>query len=280
MSAEKEFSYPAPGEWETARWWEYPFLAFIAGFGVFLLLQAVGSTEQSEWSKAIFFISLGLTSVLMCVHLLLLIRQSHNKPPVLSRVSVTDGRLSIKSARPIELTNIAMLLCGTVAASVFIVTVPSGEMDLPLTDGQRTFFPFFAGAALVYGVIDLLRSVTQAPIGRLIITPTEISFKRTFAGRTTLNFSDITDVTVPAGGRSKVSSVSVKCGPEGSGQGAGLDPRWPSVGAAATFWLVRFYHRHPELRDELADHRVIDRIESGGLLDPEDPKARMAMRTM
>ncbi|WP_330178981.1 hypothetical protein OHB26_20990 [Nocardia sp. NBC_01503] len=55
---------------------------------------------------------------------------------------------------------------------------------------------------------------------------------------------------------------------------ASLDAQWPSIGASATYWLVRFYFQHPELRDELADRRATDRIRSYGLVGPDEPIVR------
>ncbi|MFC6011263.1 hypothetical protein [Nocardia lasii] len=40
-----------------------------------------------------------------------------------------------------------------------------------------------------------------------------------------------------------------------------------SVGAAATFQLLRFYHEHPALRPELGDERAVDRLLSYRLLE-------------
>ena len=39
------------------------------------------------------------------------------------------------------------------------------------------------------------------------------------------------------------------------------------LGPLPTFWLMDFYHRHPELRDELSDARVLRRLRDGSLVE-------------
>ncbi|MFC4126032.1 hypothetical protein [Nocardia rhizosphaerae] len=276
MNSDAVADYPKPAEWDFSRWTDWLATVFFGGMGIFVLLQVPGSMSSHQWIRVAFFVSLGLGTLAMGV-----------LPWAYSRKSLSGARLSI-DGRGVLIDETAILgrltmvstSCLSFGAVVFIVWMPSGSLGLPLTGGQRVFFPIVAGVIAVYGLIELARAVAQAPIGRLVMTPEEVSFKQTSKGRITLAWSDISEIALPTGKALKWHSVSVKCDHAGPGRGASLDARWPSIGCAATYWLVRFYQRHPELREELADRRVIDRIESGGLLDPDDPKARMALRSM
>lgn len=276
MKSDTFMDYPSPDDWGMPGWVLYGGTLFIGGFGVFVLWQLPGSVSAQEWIQVAFFAALGISLLAMAAMPWSFRRRSLRG----ANIAVTDRGILIGQTSLLSIFSLASAGCMTLAALIFIRWVPSGALELPLTEGQRVFFPFAAGAVAVYGAIDVIAAIRYAPIGSLVLTSEEISFKRTATGRITLSWTDVIDVTIPSGSARKVHGISVKCGPQGSGRGANLDARWPSIGPAATFWLVRFYHRHPELRDELADHRVIDRIDSGGLLDPDDPKARMALRSM
>ena len=76
--------------------------------------------------------------------------------------------------------------------------------------------------------------------------------------------------TVWASNEERVAGVASTISTVGS-TALGADGAVTTIGAAATYHLLRFYHDHPQLRDELADHRAVDRIRSFRLMDQMNP---------
>ncbi|NNH73966.1 hypothetical protein HLB23_29630 [Nocardia uniformis] len=276
MSDSKSSEYPIPYQWQSSRWVFYLGGFAFGGFGSFLWLQLPNSIANNEWLRSSFFLFAGLSAWFLGLLGAASIFQAKQTQVHSSSMKNADGRTVINAALGMRLSQYIFTISTVIGGSIFCLGLWSNTLDLPLSGGQRVFFPLVILIAVIFSLVDTVRIVVQAPIGNLVLAPDSLSFKQTFKGKSTVAWRDIVDVAIASHKSSKDRCdvlVTFRTD-ESVTRTVSLDAHWPSIGGAATYWLVRFYFTHPELREELSDHRAIDRIRSYRVLDPNEPIVR------
>lgn len=187
-----------------------------------------------------------------------------------------DGSLVVPPARGYRLAALLSMGCAGPGCLLFSVGTWTDTLDLPLSPGQRAIFPpmLFVIALVSFGHTIFYVMWRRAQV--LEVSPAQI----------------VLPVAVPLSWKVRwVDLKSVQMGPSQLGNAViRLEVRQPgrqpvkkrniyaerfSIGAAATYHLLRFYHDHPQLREELADHRAADRIRSYRLMDSDEPDSKV-----
>ena len=138
---------------------------------------------------------------------------------------------------------------------LYVIFVPRGRVDLPLSRGEQIFSPILVGLLVVFAAGAVIAYVVRGP-GHLKLTPHGFEVVELITTRRG-DWSDLSEITDHAPGKSahqpivlvfKQKTVIIQ-------NASGYVP-----GGAALYWMVRHYWLHPEDRLELTDERAIERL--------------------
>jgi hypothetical protein len=143
---------------------------------------------------------------------------------------------------------------------LFVIFVPRGDIDIPMSRGLQIFSPGLMGFAVVVAIIGLISAWRRGGIGYLKLTRSGID-NANIAFTKSVVWDDIVDVTDTAETK-RTRKAIVLCLRDGSEEVIeGADLYVPR--GAALYWMVRHYWRHPDDRSELTDGRAVDRLRDG-----------------
>ncbi|GAA1480981.1 hypothetical protein GCM10009624_14210 [Gordonia sinesedis] len=141
-----------------------------------------------------------------------------------------------------------------------------GWVRLPIVDGTRSdpLVAFVIGVVSAVSVLRYLRFATD----HLRLSADGLDLPRT---RATVSWNDITEVApVPVRGDRRIGAwISLNAG---ATRREHIRVDQYSIGASATFWLIDFFWRHPELREELNDGRALQRLRTGSVVEEEEER--------
>lgn len=166
---------------------------------------------------------------------------------------------------------LTLLACsGSLVGVLVCLGFPSGDAVLPMDSGQRLFFAPVAACCsalmLTYAVLYLARRNSR----RITLSPSGIQIPKAVPIQSEIRWSDLK--SVEAEHRTNATGV-IRLASRGRQPSEIVENRIYaerlSMGAAATYWLIQFYHQHPEFRDELSDERSLTRLLSYGVVEQE-----------
>lgn len=256
---------------------EYLGIVVLGGFGIFLMYHCVVSTFEQEWWRTAFFLFGSL--VMIGSPFWIAVSYTGRRRIHVDHATILggDGSLVVPTARGYVPAVLLSIGCAGPAGILLSVGTWTNTLDLPLSPGQRAIFPpvLFIVALVSFGHTFFYTMWRRAQV--LEVSPSQI----------------VLPVAVPLSWKVRwVDLKTVQMGPSQLGNAViRLEVRQPggqpvkkrniyaerfSIGAAATYHLLRFYHDHPQLRDELADHRAVDRIRSYRLMDSDEPDSKVS----
>lgn len=140
---------------------------------------------------------------------------------------------------------------------LFVIFVPRGDIDIPMSRGMQIFSPALMGSAVVVAVLTLISAWRRGGMGYLKLTPVGID-NANVAFTKSVDWDDVVNVTDSAETK-RTRKAIVLCLQDGSEEIIGGADLYVPRGAAL-YWMVRHYWRHPEDRPELTDGRALDRL--------------------
>ena len=148
---------------------------------------------------------------------------------------------------------------------LFVIFVPQGVVDLPMSRAERIFEPILIGMLVFFAAAGLIAMARRRGLGHLRLTPhgfelVDILFTQRGS------WDDVTDVTDEAADkqvRHPIVVVMRDTKPVVIKNASGYAPS-----GAALYWMIRHYWKHPENRAELIDGRALERLRTEQF-DPE-----------
>jgi hypothetical protein len=144
---------------------------------------------------------------------------------------------------------------------VFIRYVPTGGLDIPLTRGERIFFPFGVAFIVFWAGLALISARSKGGFGYLKLTPDGFEVANVFFTTASGSWADVVEISDEAPPKNRERFPVVMIMKDGSPQvitGAnGFTPR-----GNALYWMIRHYWLHLENRIELTDGRALERLRS------------------
>jgi hypothetical protein len=151
---------------------------------------------------------------------------------------------------------IVLIPCGL----LFVIFVPRGDIDIPMSRGLQIFSPILMGFAVVVAIGGLISAWRRGGIGHLKLTESGID-NANIVFTKSVDWHDIVDVRDSAETK-RTRKAIVLCLRDGSEEVIeGADLYVPR--GAALYWMLRHYWRHPDDRSELMDGRAVDRLRDG-----------------
>jgi hypothetical protein len=143
---------------------------------------------------------------------------------------------------------------------LFVIFVPRGDIDIPMSRGMQIFSPALMGSAVVVAVITLISAWRRGGAGHLKLTPAGID-NANVAFTKSVDWDDVVNVTDSAETK-RTRKPIVLCLQDGSEEIIGGADIYVPRGAAL-YWMVRHYWHNPQDRPELTDGRALDRLREG-----------------
>lgn len=163
---------------------------------------------------------------------------------------------------------VALLAVGCWALSLGVWT---GTLEFDLSGRRGHAIPALTAVIGLLAVWMVVAILVRGTSGWLALSPAGIDSMDLGLTRNRIPWDDIDELTLAPQQRKKRQRVYFPDRLWLIRSGVGKRPlaisiNWP-MGNRAAYWLIHFYWSHPELRDELADDRVVDRIAAGRILD-------------
>lgn len=258
--------FPPPRELRgNLNGWAYVVIFLAAVLVTILLAQAIASLDSGEPLRPWFYTSTAVWVVSLLVMLSAFSRGRTRLEIKSTRFEHDQGGLVIRRSLAYE---IATILCsGSLAAACALLGIGthSDSLTLPL---HPPIPPWAALATAVAAFAYLVVYLTRPQAHRLVLRPGYIVFPTIIRPVKLLGWAAVSGVTI-------VSHNS--CQGTVRLESPSRNPRRPkreriraeklSIGSAATYWLIRFYHEHPELRTELSDERAVERLRSYAVVE-------------
>jgi hypothetical protein len=146
-----------------------------------------------------------------------------------------------------------------VSAALYVIFVPRGEVELPLTTpGREGRNLFLMWSLLTISAIGLIALIVRGGSGYLCVAPHGVENADVLHTRK-VSWDDIVDVTDEA---PKTPSRHPIVLVMKNNERPIVVPNASSysAGGAALYWMIRHYWKHPENRTELADGRALERL--------------------
>ncbi len=185
-----------------------------------------------------------------------------------TRVGCRGGELVAEHSLAHTATLTLMALSGAMVGVLICLGYPSEDAVLPMNSTQRWIFAPVAACCsalmLAYAVLYVARQRSR----RLRLSPSGIQVPKVVSFQSGIKWSDLK--SIEAEHRTNATGI-VRLESRGRQPSEAVKNRIYaerlSMGAAATYWLIRFYHQHPELRAELSDERALERLLSYGVVE-------------
>ncbi|MGV0644392.1 hypothetical protein ABQE44_13425 [Mycolicibacterium sp. XJ2546] len=167
-----------------------------------------------------------------------------------------SGTVLLSDLVGVWLVTIAFV-AAVVSGTLFVIFVPQGAVDLPLTSADRIFDPVLIGTMVIIAAAGLIGIAHRRGAGHLRLGPkgvenVDIVFIRQSSWD---DIIDITDESANKQDRHPIVFVIKNDKPIVVKNASGYAPS-----GAALYWMVRHYWKHPERRDELTDGRALERL--------------------
>jgi hypothetical protein len=238
---------------------------FVGGPGLLIGVVAVlvsALVDSDAYRLAVAIAGLGFL-VLAVTTLVQVNRTATRVRPDTSTVESVRIATHVHSGRVPLTTRLTTTATGGVMSAMLAFGLWTGIGDLPATPGQRlTLTPSFA----------LLALIAPVDLASVLIAERRVPFMLTAEGITIhgglrvrhLGWGSL--VAVEPGGRLSYEIRGSLILRRKHVSDVRIDVSRVGIGLPAMYWLLDFYIRHPELRDELGDGRCAQRIEDGSII--------------
>ncbi len=260
--------YPFPEGWggEGLTGMEWVGLVVFSPVGVYLVVSGIRTIEQYRWPTTAFLISSGVLFLCLCALAPTRQRTRGRLHVDGDEIAATAGRTVIAQSAATTLAMTGLLGCTIVAGS----TALAGDVlaELPASASARAPAPIVLAVIVAVTALYLPCYVLNKSIRRLTLTSRAVTVPRGLhLFPTSIAWADIVAITPLPLHESGTLRLDVRSYRHPTPRVLRVDVRFMKIGAPATYWLLRFYHEHPEHRGELNDHRAAERVRTYRLLD-------------
>ncbi|MHC9294424.1 hypothetical protein ACRCUN_18315 [Mycobacterium sp. LTG2003] len=231
------------------------FLCVLLGpFGVLCAVWTFVFIGRAEFLSAV--VALGFAVFTLGMVAMMVVVASRKVAP---RITCHDDGTTLRPDPRVDRYLTASTVGLFVAMAVYAVFAPLDMLDIPTPRDDQKYFVFTCAVGAVVGVFSVRHILRQRGTSRLRMSAGGIELGNTMstARRSWDELTEIADR--PRNGRKPSGTTYITTD---GGHTRVLPSDWYTPGGHALRDLVRFYWQHPEQRAELADGRVVQRLES------------------
>ncbi|WP_328391774.1 hypothetical protein [Nocardia sp. NBC_00416] len=260
--------FPPPRELRgNLNGWTYPAVFLVAVLATFLLAQAALALDSGEPLRPALHIA---TAAWVASYLPMLSATSRGR----SRIRIEGARfandqdaLVVRRSLGYEVALVVCFLSLAALCAIFGFGTWTHTLTVPL---QPLVPPWLALGTAALVLLYLCLYARRPEIRRLVLTPMHIVLPTKTSVGNMVSWTSIERIEVVSRNNSK---GTIRLSAPGRKPGRAVTKRIHaeklSIGSAATYWLIRFYHENPDLRAELTDDRAAERLRAYAVVVPE-----------
>ncbi|MBF6351287.1 MULTISPECIES: hypothetical protein [Nocardia] len=242
----------------------YPAVFLVAILATFLAAQSALSLDSGEPLRTALHIA---ATVWVASFLPMISATSRGRSRIRvdgARFASDRGALVVRRSLGYEIALVLCFLSPAALCAIYGIGVLTDNLTLRLPVS-----PWLAIAVAVVLLGYLAVYARRPEIRRLVLTPMHIVVPTKTSIGNRVSWTAVELVAVESRNNSK-GTIRI----ESPGRRPGrtrtkrIHAEKLSIGAAGTYWLIRFYHEHPEARAELSDDRAVERLRDYGVVDP------------
>jgi hypothetical protein len=243
---------PRPEHWDSENrrliWATIAFAVPIAPFAYWGVVAAL----RGHYLTAVVLLGLLVFPVLisLSLHLVAFGRTT-------LRASSDATGTTLRTARLLSGAFFIGLAAFVVSGVLFIIFLPAGALDIPVSRGWQIFSPILMAVAVVFAMIGLANGYRRGGLGYVELSPTGVAVANILT-TDSVGWSDVVDVK-DTSGATRTRKAVVLSSADGSEKVIdGADFYVPE--GVPFYWMVRHYWLHSEDRAELTDGRALKRL--------------------
>ncbi|MEU1983912.1 hypothetical protein [Nocardia sp. NPDC019395] len=258
--------FPPPRELRgNLNGWTYPAVFLVAILATFLLAQAGLTLDSGEPLLTAFHIS---AAVWVASFLPMLSATSRGRSRIRidgARFADDRGTLVVRRSLGYEVALVTSFLSLATFCAIFGIGTWTETLTLPLHPPIPSWLAI-AVAALLLGYLGLY--ARRPEIRRLVLTPMHIVLPTKTSIGNRVSWTEVEQIAVVSRNNSK-GTIRIQSPGRRAGRSTTkrIHAEKLSIGSAGTYWLIRYYHEHPEARAELSDNRAVERLREYGVVD-------------
>lgn len=271
-------------DWDALRRNQAALFALVVFAGVFVVLWGYHgclAVLDGRWLYALFYLPAALGWAAAAALTIAVVRlRSPRLSLSRSAWRYVPGRgVTMPASRAVVVCTAAVLGCTAFSGAVFAVGSWTGQLIFPMSSGQRGVFPYVAAALSLYSAGMLVWALVGGIRPPSIeCTPKSLTVNgfRNFQAIAWTDVATIIPVTTGKNAAIEVvlrddsrAEVSVRTSGTSGPQSARVQQPMAArnvdllgVGAHRLLEFLRFYVAHPDARDELADTRAGERLQT------------------
>lgn len=256
--------FPPPRELRgNLSGWTYPLVFLVAVLATFLAAQAALSLDSGEPLLTTLHIA---ATVWVTSFLPMISAASRGRSRIRingARFASDRGALVVRRSLGYEIAMVVCLLSPAVLCAVYGAGVWTGTLSLRLP------IPAWAAITVAVLLVGYLVLYAQRPeIRRVVLTPMHIVVPTTTSIGNRVSWTAVERVTAESPHNAKGTiRIDIPGRRPGTTRTKRIHAEKLSIGAAGTYWLIRYYHEHPEARAELSDDRAVERLRNYRVVD-------------
>ncbi|GGL34719.1 hypothetical protein [Nocardia jinanensis] len=251
--------FPPPRELRgNLNGWTYPAVFLVAVLATFLLAQAALALDSGEPLQPALHIA---AAAWVVSYLPMLSATSRGR----SRIRIEGARfandqdaLVVRRSLGYEVALVVCFISLATLCAIFGIGTWTGTLTV---NPHPPIPPWLAVAVAVAVLVYLCVYARRPEIRRLVLTPMHIVLPTKTSVANMVSWTSIEQIAVVSRNNSK---GTIRISRPGRKPGRSVAKRIHaeklSIGSAATYWLIRFYHENPDLRVELTDERAAERL--------------------
>ncbi|SEH62989.1 hypothetical protein SAMN04489835_2231 [Mycolicibacterium rutilum] len=231
------------------------FLGIVLGpFGLFCFAWVFIFAERAQYLSAV--VAMGAAGCLLGLAALFVLVATRKVSP---RIDVENFGTTVRPDRRLDRLLVAASVAGFVAMVCYAVFAPLDMLDIRPPRGYGRFLVGTCAVGALVGVFSLRQIFRARGTSYLRMTVQGIETATTMTTQER-SWDEVTDVvdrkpdTRQASGAIYILTAD--------GRTRELPASWYTPGGHALGEVLRFYWQHPEAREELADDRVVHRLEA------------------
>lgn len=225
---------------------------FFGSIGLVVCVLAVRRASEGDILTAI--ISLGFAT--FCFGFTYPVRRALTRE-VSPRIKVDSKGALLRPDRRIDIPMMASVICLTLSSAAYAILAPFGLVNIPVPALNESYIPIFCAFVALLGAPYTVLLILRKSSAYIRLTSTEYELAQGFLPKRA-QWSEVLDIRrAESADQPYTVIVALSDGSEHSIATAAFTPDESVVQD-----LLRYYWQHPDRREELADHRVADRLRS------------------
>ncbi|WP_280401358.1 hypothetical protein [Nocardia carnea] len=257
--------FPPPRELRgNLNGWTYPAVFLVAVLATFLAAQAALSLDSDDPLLTALHVA---ATIWVASFLPMISATSRGRSRIRidgARFAGDRGTLVVRRSLGYEIALVLCSLSPAALCAIYGIGTWTGALTL---ETPIPPWPAIAVAVLLLGYLAVY--ARRPEIRRLVLTPMHIVVPTKTSIGNRVSWTAVERIAVESRNNARGTiRIEYRGRRRGRNSVKRIHAEKLSIGAAGTYWLIRFYHENPDARAELSDERAVERLREYEVVDP------------